>query len=320
MSDKDQTSGRQKEYKNLKNAKCKFCKQPAVYQWKMKNGDYIAVCEACDIILKEGIQTKAELKKQPEEANHKGSPAAKLKAHRNYKQPPEPVSKTSRGEVVKFWEKGNKPKESGWYLVQYFSNDKPPVLWYEKLWFNPKAAPSWWYQTGCHSMPWDWPKNIIRFVNFEEACDKLDRLAEEKEQLSKSWDYHFKRGEELEIEKLQAKNATLDEKLGCMTMNYQTHAKINEELEAQVGRHRKERLEALELLSQADRKWGTERVKLLAEIKGLKELTESQIKKGLNSLNAAQISIIKNGIEQHGKIGHYGRHFIVTVILEALKG
>ncbi len=55
---------------------------------------------------------------------------------------------------------------------------------------------------------------------------------------------------------------------------------------------------------------------LQAELKKIKALTVSQIKKGLDNLNAGQISIIKDGIEQMGKIGHYGKSFIVTRIIE----
>lgn len=40
----------------------------------------------------------------------------------------------------------------------------------------------------------------VRGVTMLEACDKLDRLAEENRELSKSWDYHFRRGQELEEE------------------------------------------------------------------------------------------------------------------------
>ncbi len=39
------------------------------------------------------------------------------------------------------------------------------------------------------------------------------------------------------------------------------------------------------------------------------------IREALGDLNATQVSIIKDGIEQHGCIGHYGRNFITTVIM-----
>lgn len=59
--------------------------------------------------------------------------------------------------------------------------------------------------------------------------------------------------------------------------------------------------------------------KLQAERDELKGLSRDQIKKGLDSLNSAAISIIKDGIEQSGKIGHYGKNFIATKILEQVK-
>ncbi len=142
-----------------------------------------------------------------------------------------------------------------------------------------------------------------KLVTDEQFQSRIDRLAGEKEQLSESWDYHFRRGEELEgqveklqteikglkirleesrklgkshrdrelanakkgneyyeqIKQLQAENATLDEKLGCMTTNYQTHAKIGDQFQKEAEQ-------------------------LQAEIKGLKETVvyKDEIIVGLN--------------------------------------
>jgi hypothetical protein len=111
----------------------------------------------------------------------------------------------SEPEQGEFWNKGNKPKESGWYLVKYHSNDKPPVICYDKLWYNPDATPNWWYQTGCHSMAWTFTDNITHFHNFDEACDRIDRL---EKQLSEQTELTNKAIKE--IHRLEAENKELN--------------------------------------------------------------------------------------------------------------
>ncbi len=46
----------------------------------------------------------------------------------------------------------------------------------------------------------------------------------------------------------------------------------------------------------------------------LDDCLKETIENAIDSLTAAQCLIIKDGIEQHGKIGHYGRNFIVAAM------
>jgi len=83
--------------------------------------------------------------------------------------------------AISQWKEGNKPKEAGWYLVKYLSNDKPPKQLFDKLWFNPDATPSWWYQTGYRSISWPWNENITHYIGFDEACNALAELRKNPE-------------------------------------------------------------------------------------------------------------------------------------------
>lgn len=47
-------------------------------------------------------------------------------------------------------------------------------------------------------------------------------------------------------------------------------------------------------------------------------IADDLIIEALKNLNSGQISIIKDGIEQNGGIGHYGRHFIANAITDSL--
>ncbi|KKM08048.1 hypothetical protein LCGC14_1727780 [marine sediment metagenome] len=46
----------------------------------------------------------------------------------------------------------------------------------------------------------------------------------------------------------------------------------------------------------------------------LDDCLKETIDNAIDNLTVAQCEIIKDGIEQHGEIGHYGRNFIVAAI------
>ena len=80
----------------------------------------------------------------------------------------------------------------------------------------------------------------------------------------------------------------------------------------EIKRARKLVIEAAEVMAAVN-------ADTIARILQKTEITKELIYKAIDGLNSTKIEIIKNGIDQMGKIGHHGKSFIARAILEQLQ-